>query len=101
VALEHRDGCTYYYRTVRSGDKVRKIYLGAGELARIVHEREIMNRTLKAAKRDRDREELEHLEALAAPVMELCEISDVLTRAAIVASGFHRHKGEWRMARER
>jgi hypothetical protein len=44
-------------------------------------------------------EELERLEALAAPVRELDEGAEALVRAALVASGYRRRKGEWRMKR--
>jgi hypothetical protein len=41
------------------------------------------------------------LEALAAPVEELCEASEGIARAVLVASGYHRHnRGEWRKRRE-
>jgi hypothetical protein len=29
----------------------------------------------------------------------LCELTDVLARAALVAAGYHRHGGEWRRSR--
>jgi hypothetical protein len=38
VTLEHRDGNLYYYRSIRRGEKVRKVYVGSGELARSAHE---------------------------------------------------------------
>ena len=44
MTLENRGGRPYYYRSVRDGEKVRKVYEGSGELARIAHERAIMNR---------------------------------------------------------
>ena len=31
MALEKRGGNLYYYRSIRDGDKVRKVYVGAGE----------------------------------------------------------------------
>ena len=100
MALEKRNGKLYYYRSVREGERVRKVYLGAGELARIARDEELMSRALKAAERKRQREEVERLEVLAAPVAELCEISEILARAHLVAGGCHRHKGEWRRQRE-
>jgi hypothetical protein len=45
VALEKRGGNLYYYRSIRDGDKVRKVYVGAGELARIAHKSDILRRS--------------------------------------------------------
>jgi hypothetical protein len=99
MTLEKRDGDVYYYRSVRDGERVRKVYIGAGELARIAHEREIMSRGAEEAARKREREDLERLEALAAPLRELDERAEALTRCYLVAAGYRRHKGQWRLAR--
>ena len=96
MALEKRNGKLYYYRSVREGERVCKVYLGAGDLARIARDEELMSRALKVAERERQRKEVERLEVLAAPVAELCEISEIIARAHLVAAGCHRHKGEWR-----
>jgi hypothetical protein len=99
VGLERRDGNLYYYRSVRDGERVRKVYVGAGEIARIASEGDILRRTGQEAKRQEGKAELERLEALSAIVMELHEAAAVLARAHLVAAGCHRHKGEWRRAR--
>ncbi|HLM77654.1 MAG TPA: hypothetical protein VK361_04580 [Rubrobacteraceae bacterium] len=99
MTLERRDRRLYYYRSVREGEKVRKVYVGSGELARIAHEREIMNRALRELERRESAKELERLEALAAPVVELSEAAEILGRAHLIASGYHTHKGEWRRGR--
>ena len=99
VTLERRDRRLYYYRSVRDGEKVRKVYVGAGEIARISHEGDILRRTERDAQREKQRAELECLQALAAPVEELSEAAEILSRAHLIASGFHTHKGEYRRAR--
>jgi hypothetical protein len=99
VALERRDGNLYFYRSVRDGGKVRRLYWGSGELARIAHEREIMNRAAREHEQRESARELEHLEALAAPVLELSEAAEILVRAQLIAAGYHRHKGEYRRVR--
>jgi hypothetical protein len=99
VALECRGGNLYYYRSVRDGEKVRKVYLGSGELARIAHEREIMNRAAREHERRESARELGRLEALAAPVLELSEAAEILLRAHLIDAGYHRRKGEYRRAR--
>jgi hypothetical protein len=99
VALERRNGNVYYYQSVRDGEKVRKVYGGSGELARIAYEREIMNRAARQHERQESAKELEGLEALAAPALELSEAAEILVRANLIDAGYHRHKGEWRRAR--
>ena len=57
------------------------------------------NRAAQEHERRVEAMELERLEALAAPVLELCEAAEVLARAHLIAGGYHRHKGEWRRER--
>jgi hypothetical protein len=59
--LEQRNGRIYYYRSVRDGEKVRKVYEGAGELARIAAGRDLVNRAVREGKREQERAELKHL----------------------------------------
>ena len=100
MALEKRDGKLYYYRSVRDSEgRPRKVYVGAGEFARIASEQDTIHRTTQEGERERQRAEVKRLEALTAPLAELDEATEVLARAALVASGYHRHKGEWRRER--
>jgi hypothetical protein len=47
------------------------------------------------------RKERQRLEALEAPVEELCQAAEVLARATLLAAGYRQHKrGEWRRRRE-
>ena len=99
MALEYRDGNLYYYRSVREGEKVRKVYVGAGEFARICSETDILQRSSRRAQRERERAELERLKDLIAPLEEVSEAADVLVTAHLVDGGFRKRKGEWRRAR--
>ncbi len=73
--------------------------MGSGELARIAHERDMMKRAAEEHRRQEERRELEKLESLVAPVLKIAEVAAVLERAHLIASGCHRHKGEWRRGR--
>jgi hypothetical protein len=99
VALERRGGNLYYYRSIRDGEKVRKRYVGAGELARISHESDILRRAGQQAQEEREKATLEHLEGLRAPVEELSEAAEILAHAHLVASGYRRYQGHWRLRR--
>jgi hypothetical protein len=99
VTLERRDGQLYYYRSIRDGERVRKVYVGAGEFARICSETDILQRASRRAQRERERVELERLEGLVALVEEVSEAADVLVKAHLVDGGYRKRKGEWRRAR--
>jgi hypothetical protein len=75
-------------------------YVGTGPFAEIVAKSDRTKRELAEAERKREKTELERLEALAAPVLELSEAAEkILVRAHLIACGDHRHKGEWRRVR--
>ena len=102
MAWERRErGGRYYTRSRRSPKDGRVIreYVGTGPLAEIVAEEDRTKRELAEAKREWEKEELERLKALAAPVFELSEAAEILAHAHLIACGYHRHKGEYRRAR--
>jgi hypothetical protein len=74
-------------------------YVRSGPLAEIAARLDRQGRELEEAQREREKQELERLKALAAPVFELSEAAEILAHAHLVAAGYHRHKGEWRRAR--
>lgn len=93
-------GGPYYTRSRKVNGRVIREYVGGdalGHLAALTDAQERLRREEEAAART---EEQARMEALAAPVEELCEDAEVLARATLLATGFHRHKrGEWRRKR--
>jgi hypothetical protein len=59
MSLEERNGKLYYYRSVRHGDTVRRVYVGSGELARIAHEGDVAEREAERAAEEHARREAE------------------------------------------
>ena len=94
-------GGLYYTRSRREGGRVVREYVGAGEIAEALARADGTIRRARRLERTRGRAEVERLEALAAPARELDEAAEVLVRAHLLAAGWHRHKGEWRMRRGR
>jgi hypothetical protein len=94
-------GGPYYTRSRREGGRVVREYVGAGETAEALAHADETIRRARELERARGRAEVEWLEALAAPARELDEAAEALVRAHLVAAGWHRHKGEWRMRRGR
>ena len=100
MALEKRGGNFYYYRSVRDGKKVSRVYVGAGEIARIAHEQDMMSRADEERRRQEERRAQERLEALFAPVLEIGEAAEILVRAHLIAAGYRKYQRHWRRERE-
>ena len=99
MAWERRGGNLYYYQVEREDGRVRKRYIGAGEVAEMIaHADETIRRT-RAERRERARTELEEAKGLALAGAELHQAAEILARAQMVAAGYHRRKGEWRRRR--
>jgi hypothetical protein len=100
VGWEIRErGGPYYTRSRRMEGRVVRAYLGAGLVGRLSAEADRIQRERVEAEKVRHKRELEHLEALVSPAAELGEAAEVLVRAELLACGYHKHKGEWRRAR--
>ena len=100
MGLEKRNGRVYYYKSRRDGEKVRKVYVGAGDFAHLAAQLDEAERLKREEETTRWRKEKERLEASAAFVKELEGAAEILTRAQLLMAGFHKHKGEWRRLRE-
>ena len=101
MAWEERRGNRYYYRSVRDGKRVRKEYVGAGEVTEALARADEAIRRIRELEAAERRAEVERLAQLDAPVAQLCEMVEVLARAELVVAGYYRHKGQWRFRRER
>lgn len=53
MALEQRNGRSYYYRYERDGEKVRKVYVGAGPIAELASEADRIERETIEAQRSK------------------------------------------------
>ena len=93
-------GGLYYTRSRKEGGKVIREYVGGGLLGELAARTDAEERRLREEEKASRREERERLDALVAPVEELCEAAEVIARAALIASGYHQHnRGEWRKRR--
>jgi hypothetical protein len=100
MAWEDRGGRRYYYQSERVEDgRVVKRYIGVGEIAELISHADETRQRTREARRAQEREELERMEALAAPVLGISEPADILARAHLIVGGYHTHKGEWRRGR--
>jgi hypothetical protein len=99
MAWERRGPNLYYYQSKRVDGRVRKKYVGTGEVAQAIAHADESIRRRRAAHSERARVELVEARTIASAGEELWEAAEILAVAQLVASGYHRHKGEWRMRR--
>ena len=94
-------GGPYYSRSRKEGGRVIREYVGGGMLGELAAWVDAQERRRREQKEARLREERERLDALSARVEEVCDAAEVITRDALLASGYHQHnRGEWRKRRE-
>jgi hypothetical protein len=102
VAWEERNGRLYYYQSERDETgKVRKRYVGSGEVAELIAHADATIQRVREQRREKDREELEHMQNFISQAIELDEAVDTLVRAHLTCAGFHQHRGEWRRGRKK
>ena len=101
MAWEQRErGGLYYTRSRKVDGRVVREYIGTGPLAELAAEADARERRRREEEAEAWREERERMEALEAPIEELCEAAELLSEAALYAAGYHRHnRGEWRKRR--
>jgi hypothetical protein len=101
MAWEQRGNRVYYYRSVRSGTRVTKEYAGSGFMGALAAEFDDEQREQRAYERERRARERAAWAALEQPARGVDDLADMLTAAALLAAGYHRHdRGEWRRRRE-
>ncbi len=63
MAWEKRNGRSYYYRIEREGKRVRSVYIGSGETARLIAQFDQIERAERIAEQQAAREWREGIEA--------------------------------------
>ena len=95
MSWEGRGDRRYYYNKRRVGDHVISEYVGAGELAQAAAALDTLEREIRRAAREQRQAD----RALDAQVDQVCDLIRALTCAALLVSGHHTHKGQWRRKR--
>lgn len=91
----------YYTRSRKVRGRVVREYVGGGELGEFAAELDGLVRERREIERDSWRLEKYQIEVLEKSVAEVCQMAEIVARAAMVAAGFHLHRGEWRKRRAR
>jgi hypothetical protein len=87
----------YYTRTRKIGGHRRREYVGCGPQAHAAAQADALQRAEREAQAAALREERARLREADAAVLQLFQLAGLVATAALVAGGFHRHGGEWRI----
>ncbi len=101
MAWKLRRGKRYYYHSRRVGDRVVTEYLGRGPAAEMAAKKADEVHTERRRKAAAERELQLQAVAEDAELVELTAWCDVLFSAALLVSGYRKHRGEWRRTRRR
>ncbi|MCE9525809.1 MAG: hypothetical protein K8R36_07120 [Planctomycetales bacterium] len=89
----------YFYRSIRIGDRVKKVCLGRGFRAiaesEMIEERKKARSEATAAQRQ-DEERIKEADSL---LREFTERVEIFVTTTLLLAGWHNHKGEWRRRR--
>jgi hypothetical protein len=98
----HQGTRKYFYRARRINGRILRQYLGSGPLAEQAAAEIEQCRAQRRADAQLAREETLRHEEASAPLAELCRLTDLLMRAALISQGYHQHcRGAWRRRRVR
>ena len=92
-------GRKYYTRTRRLGGRCVREYLGNGPQAQAASAADALRRAQRQAEATARRRERDRLRAVDGLVLELFEAASLVASAALAASGYHKHGGQWRAKR--
>lgn len=90
------NGRRYFYKSDRVGGRVKTTYIGAGDLGTLMAGLIETDRVTRAVEREREREERERSDAEERAVSDWFDDVQAMADAAMIAAGFHKHKGQWR-----
>jgi len=91
----------YFYKSIRRGDRIVKVYMGRGEEADEAARQIEQRRKDCQAQREAWQEELAQLAAADQHLRELQEAAYLLVAAVLTGAGYHQRRGEWRKQRRR
>jgi hypothetical protein len=99
MGWEQRNGKRYYYRKIRQGRRVISEYVGAGEVAESLLELDQFDRAQKTYFRSIWKDQKVEVTNLDKNINQLGKVFRSMTRASLLTSGYHPHKGQWRRTR--
>jgi len=89
----------YYTRSRKVNGRVVREYYGCGEVGALAAQLDAVRRQEREHQRELWRIEMEEADAFDETIGKVCQLADIVARAAMVAAGFYCHRGEWRRRR--
>jgi len=93
-------GHRYYYKSEREGGRVKTSYFGGGESGLLMSLLQVEDRAEREADLAERRAERDADDAEERAVSNWFDDVQAVADAAMVAAGFHKHKGQWRRKRQ-
>src|SRR3954454_3977837 len=90
---------SYYYRSRRVGGRVVSDYVGRGEVATLMAQVTELDRLERDERREEEQDEREAAEREEMRFAEWFAAVEDLANGALMAAGFHKHRGQWRRRR--
>jgi hypothetical protein len=94
------NGRRYYCKSERNGGRVKRTYFGFGESGLLISLLELEDRAEREAEREQRRAEKEEYETEEKALTEWFDDVQTVADAAMIAAGYHKHKGQWRRKRK-
>ena len=99
MAWEDRNGNPYYYRKRREGKRVVSEYVGPGLIGQMAAELDAEDRLERGCARANLVKQRTETKAIDQQVRDVESQIRTLTRAFLLAAGYHPHKRQWRKKR--
>ena len=89
----------YYTRSRKVDGRVIREYVGGGAAGALAAQQDAIDRERREREHESWRIEKEEIEAFDDAIDQVCQQADLIARAAMIAAGYHHHRGEWRRRR--
>jgi hypothetical protein len=100
MGWEVQRGRRRYTRSRKLNGRVVREYVGVGLVGELAAAADALRRAQRRATAEARHAEEAHWRAALAPLLELCQVSKLLTRSVMLVAGFHQHaRGAWRRRR--
>jgi hypothetical protein len=100
MGWEDRNGKQYYYRKRRDGRRVVSEYIGCGFVGELAEDMDIVDRAENHQARELWRATKQSADTIASQARQVEKVTQAMTRAALMLSGYHTHKRQWRKRRD-
>jgi hypothetical protein len=99
MGWERRGSKKYFYKKERTDGKVRSIYVKSREIANMISQLQSSMPLVEKFARLLNSSDLRNHNRAELALDELCNSVTLVTEGALLVSGFHTHKRQWRKKR--